>query len=286
MSTSPSDVEAVAEALGRAAPVPGLQLPQEKTALPAWLGGLIGAVLLVGLWELLALTVFHKVGSGVPTPTSVVSKWWSDYRKGLYGVNLRQTLKEAATGYVVANVLAIVLAIAFIQVPVVEKALLRIAIASYCLPIIAIGPILSFILHGDAPKSALAGLLVFFPTLVGCAVGLRSADRTALDLIRATGGGSWSQLVKVRLRAAIPSTFAALQVAAPSAILGAIIGEYLGRQDNGLGIMMINAQGALETARIWGIALLSTGIAGVLYAVTGLVGRAAAPWAPRGSQAR
>ena len=247
---------------------------------------MIGAVLLVALWEVLALTVFHKIGSGVPTPTSVVSKWWSDYRKGLYGTNLRQTLKEAATGYVVANILAIVLAIAFVQVPAVEKALLRIAIASYCLPIIAIGPILSFILHGDAPKSALAGLLVFFPTLVGCAVGLRSADGTILDLIRASGGGSWSQLWKVRLRAALPSTFAALQVAAPSAILGAIIGEYLGRQDNGLGIMMINAQGSLETARIWGIALLSTGIGGVLYAVTGLVGRAAAPWAPRRSRLR
>ena len=286
MSTSPSDVQAVADALGSAAPVSGLQAPRGRTGLPAWLGGMIGAVLLVALWEVLALTVFHKIGSGVPTPTSVVSKWWSDYRKGLYGTNLRQTLKEAATGYVVANILAIVLAIAFVQVPVVEKALLRIAIASYCLPIIAIGPILSFVLHGDAPKSALAGLLVFFPTLVGCAVGLRSADGTILDLIRASGGGSWSQLWKVRLRAALPSTFAALQVAAPSAILGAIIGEYLGRQDNGLGIMMINAQGSLETARIWGIALLSTGIGGVLYAVTGLVGRAAAPWAPSRSQLR
>jgi ABC-type nitrate/sulfonate/bicarbonate transport system permease component len=254
--------------------------------MPAWLGGMIGTVLLVGLWELLALTVFHKIGSGVPTPTSVVSKGWTDVRSGLYGRNVRQTLKEAATGYVVANILAIVLAIAFVQVPVIEKALLRIAIASYCLPIIAIGPILSFILHGDAPKSALAGLLVFFPTLVGCAVGLRSADRTMLDLIRATGGGPWSQLVKIRLRAALPGTFAALQVAAPSAILGAIIGEYLGRQDLGMGIMMINAQGALETARVWGIALLSTGIAGVLYALTGVAGRAAAPWAPRRSQAR
>ena len=175
MSSTPSDVQAVADALGSAAPVPGLQLPREKTGLPAWLGGMIGTILLVGLWELLALTVFHKIGSGVPTPTSVVSKGWSDVRSGLYGRNVRQTLKEAATGYVVANILAIVLAIAFVQVPVIEKALLRIAIASYCLPIIAIGPILSFILHGDAPKSALAGLLVFFPTLVGCAVGLRSA---------------------------------------------------------------------------------------------------------------
>ena len=276
-----NDVDAVSQALGTAAPVPGLRAPHRRAGLPPWVGGTIGAVILVAVWEVLALTTFHRVGSGVPTPTSVVTKFWSDVHRGLYGVNLRQTMKEAATGYVVANVLAIGLAIAFVQVPIIEKALLRIAIASYCLPIIAIGPILTFVLHGDAPKSALAGLLVFFPTLVGCVVGLRSADRTTLDVIRASGGGSWSQLLKVRLRAAIPSTIAALQVAAPSAILGAIIGEYLGRQDTGLGILMINAQGALETARIWGIALLSTGIAGVLYALTGAFGRVVAPWAPR-----
>jgi ABC-type nitrate/sulfonate/bicarbonate transport system permease component len=281
-----SDVEAVADALGSSAPVTPSPGVRRRGGPPAWIGGTIGFVLLIVVWEILAVTMFHKVGSGVPTPTSVVTKFWSDYGKGLYGINLRQTMKEAATGYVVANVLAIVLAITFVQVPLVEKALLRIAVASYCLPIIAIGPILTFILHGDAPKSALAGLLVFFPTLVGCVVGLRSADRTTLDVIRASGGGSWAQLFKVRLRAALPSTFAALQVAAPSAILGAIVGEYLGRQDNGLGIMMIDAQGALETARIWGIALLSTGIAGVAYACTGLIGRLLAPWAPRRSIAR
>ena len=260
------------------------RLPRDRDEMPPWVGGTIGAVILVALWEILALTVFHKVGSGVPTPTSVVSKFWSDYRHGLYGVNLRQTMKEAATGYVVANVLAIVLAISFVQLPIVEKALLRIAIASYCLPIIAIGPILTFVLHGDAPKSALAGLLVFFPTLVGCVVGLRSADRATLDVITAAGGGSWTQLFKVRLRAALPSTFAALQVAAPSAILGAIVGEYLGRQDTGLGILMINAEGALETARIWGIALVATGIAGILYALTGVLGRIVAPWSVRGAR--
>lgn len=284
--TDTSSIEAVAEVLGSASVVAAPLPPDEPSQLPAWLSGTIGAAILVAAWEVLALTVFHKVGSGVPTPTAVVSKFIKDFSAGLYGVNLRQTLKEAATGYVVANLLAMALAIAFVQIPIIEKALLRIAVASYSLPIIAVGPILTFVLHGDAPKSALAGLLVFFPTLVGAVVGLRSADRTTLDLIRACGGGSWSQLFKVRLRAAIPSTFAALQVAAPSAILGAIIGEYLGRQDTGLGIMMIDAQGSLETARIWGIALLSTGIAGVLYALTGLIGRLAAPWAPRRSLVR
>jgi ABC-type nitrate/sulfonate/bicarbonate transport system permease component len=122
---------------------------------------------------------------------------------------------------------------------------------------------------------------VFFPTLIGVVVGLRSAERSALDVIRAAGGGSWAQLFKVRLKAAIPSTFAALQVAAPSAILGAIVGEYLGAQANGLGIMMVQAEAAIQTARIWGIGLLCTTAGGVAYVLTGVIGRLVAPWAPR-----
>ena len=281
-----SATQAVTDALGASAPGAAARTHRDRDELPPWLGGSIGALILLVAWELLAITVFRRVGSGVPTPTSVVSRFAHDWSSGLYGPNLRQTMKEAATGFVVANVIAIALAVIFVQVPLIEKALLRIAIASYCLPIIAIGPILTFILHGDAPKSALAGLLVFFPSLVGTVVGLRSADRTTLDVIRASGGGSWGQLRKVRVRAAIPSTFAALQIAAPSAILGAIVGEYLGAQDHGLGIIMINAQGALDIPRTWGIALLSTGIAGAAYFVIGVLGRAAAPWAPRAAATR
>jgi ABC-type nitrate/sulfonate/bicarbonate transport system permease component len=244
--------------------------------------GLLGAGILLVVWEILALTAFHKVGSGVPTPTSVVSKFFSDWGSGLYGRNVGQTLKEAAKGYIGANVLAIVLGVAFVQMPLVETALLRIAVASYCLPIIAIGPILTFVLHGDAPQSALAGLLVFFPSLVGVVVGLRSADRQSLDLIRACGGGIWTQLFKVRLRAALPSAFSGFQIAAPSAILGAIVGEFLGGSTgNGLGIMMIDAEQALSIDRTWGIALFCTAVAGIAYLLIGLVGRAVAPWAPR-----
>jgi ABC-type nitrate/sulfonate/bicarbonate transport system permease component len=184
---------------------------------------------------------------------------------------------------VVANLLALALGIAFVQIPVIEKALLHLAVASYCLPLVAIGPILTFVLHGDAPKAALAGLIVFFPSLVGIVVGLRSADAHTLDLIRAVGGGSWVQLFKVRFRFALPSTFAALKIAAPAAILGAIVGEYLGNQDHGLGIMMINSQATLEIPRTWGVALLCTAIAGICYVVIGLVGRAVSPWASPGA---
>jgi len=250
--------------------------------MPNWLGGLVGTVLIVAVWWILALTVFHKIGSGVPRPNNVATELWHDFGHGLYWKNIRQTLKEAATGYVGAVVLAAVLAVAFVQVPIVEKALLRLAIASYCIPIIAIGPILVFALRGDRPKSVLAGLLVFFPTLVGMILGLRSADASSLDLIRAAGGGRWAQLVKVRLGAALPSTFVALQGAAPAAILGAIIGDLLGGQQGiGLGILMVDSEQALDISRTWGIGIVCAVLAGIAYGLTGVLGRLATPWAPR-----
>ena len=84
-------------------------------------------------------------------------------------------MKEAATGFVYGNLLAIVLGIAFVQLPLIEKALLRIAVATYCLPIIAIGPILTFVLHGDAPQSRArrSGRVLSHPCRCLCRPSLR-----------------------------------------------------------------------------------------------------------------
>ena len=197
-----------------------------------------------------------------------------------YPTHLSATLGRAAKGYLIGNVIAIGLGLAFVLVPFVEKALMQLAVATYCLPIIAIGPILQVVLSGDAPKVALSALSVIFTTLIGVLVGLRSADRTSLELVRVYGGGNVMQLRKVRLRSALPSLFTALQIAAPAAVLGAIIGEYLGGE-KGLGIFMINSQQALDVPRTWGVALVSTAVAGIGFGLTSLVARLVTPWAPR-----
>jgi ABC-type nitrate/sulfonate/bicarbonate transport system permease component len=189
-------------------------------------------------------------------------------------------MHEALVGYFWGNLLAIGLAFLFLLLPWLERPLMRLGIASYCLPIIAIGPILLITFNGQTPKIILAALSVFFTTLVGMLLGLRSANKTALDVVRAYGGGAYKQITKVRLRAALPSLFAALRIAAPAAILGAIIGEYLGG-DNGLGVAMIHSEQAFEIERTWGLALVATLLAGLTYGITALVGRALTPWAER-----
>ncbi len=238
---------------------------------------LIGPIALLLLWELLALTVFAGKHS-VPTPVGTVRQMWTD--RDLYRENAPTTLREAGLGYLWGNLLALVLAALVALVPILEKTLLRVAITSYCIPVVAIAPVLNIVLNGDAPKAALAALSVFFTTLVGALLGLRSADKSSMEVVKAYGGGRWNRFIKVQVRYALPATFAGLRIAAPAALLGAIIGEYLGG-DSGLGIAMINSEQALNVNRTWGIALLVTLMALIGYVITELVSRWAAPWAPR-----
>ena len=240
------------------------------------LGGVLGVVLLLGGWTLIARTWLTQ-RDGVPTPWAVLRQLGHD-GWGFYQPHLKQTLTEAITGYVVGNGLALGCALLVLVVPVLERVIMQLAVASYCLPLVAVGPILSIAFTGDRPMSALAALSVFFTTLVGILLGLRSADETSLDLVAAYGGGRWQQLRRVRLKAALPSTFAALKIAAPAALLGAIIGEYMGRVDSGLGVAMTVSQQSLQVSRTWGIALVAGAVAGIGYGLTTLIGRLVTPW--------
>jgi ABC-type nitrate/sulfonate/bicarbonate transport system permease component len=240
------------------------------------LGGLAGTLGMLAAWALLSSTVLTR-DQGVPTPWAVVRQVARD-GWGFYWPHIRQTGSEALAGYLVGNALALGFAMLVLLVPALDRVVTQLAVASYCLPIVAIGPILSLVFTGSRPVQAIAGLSVFFTTLIGGLLGLRSAERSALDVVRAYGGGRWQQLVRVRAVAALPSTVAALKIAAPAALLGAIIGEYLGRVDAGLGVAMTISEQQLEVARTWGIALISGAIAGAAYALVGLAGRVALPW--------
>jgi ABC-type nitrate/sulfonate/bicarbonate transport system permease component len=120
---------------------------------------------------------------------AVAEQLWFD--RSILARNIATTLREALLGYVWGNGAAILLAVVFAECALVERVLLKIAIASYCAPLVAIAPVLVAVLPGDGPKVALAALAVFFTTLVATVVGLRSMDAVSADLIRSMGGARW-----------------------------------------------------------------------------------------------
>ena len=258
---------------------------------PKWIGGTIGSVAVLLLWWIGAITVFARTNSSgesvsgaIPTPLEVVQQLGVD-GFAFYWKNAALTLSEAGLGFAFGNIGALALAAVALMLPKLENLATQIAVITYCIPIVAIGPIIRLVLgapgEGEPAGAAvaLAALSVFFTTMVGALTGVKSADRASLDVVTVYGGNSWHRLVKVQLLASLPAIFAALRIAAPAAFLGAILGEYVGGPDLGFGPAMVNAQQSLEVARVWGLALVSGAIAGLSYALFGLISRIVSPWA-------
>lgn len=237
---------------------------------------LLGIAAILAVWTIAART--FSVEGVIPTPLGVALQLWQD--RHILPRNVWTTLREALLGFFWGNLAAVALAVLFAQFAVVERVLLKLAIAAYCVPLVAIAPILVVVLSGDGPKVALAALAVFFTTLVSTVLGLRAVDAVSADLIRSAGGGPWKMFRLVQVPGALPSLFAGLRVAAPSALLGAVIGEYLGASE-GLGVALIQAQSSFEVERTWGVALVLSCLAALLYAVVSIVARVAIPWESR-----
>jgi ABC-type nitrate/sulfonate/bicarbonate transport system permease component len=256
-----------------------------------WLGGTIGSLAVIVLWWVSAVTFFSRTDSSgqslpgaIPTPLEVLQQLGVD-GFSFYWKNAALTLSEAGLGFLFGNISALALAALALVLPKLENLATQIAVITYCIPIVAIGPIIRLVLgapgEGEPAGAAvtLAALSVFFTTMVGALTGVKSADRASLDVVTVYGGNSWHRLVKVQLLASLPAIFAALRIAAPAAFLGAILGEYVGGPDLGFGPAMVNAQQSLEVARVWGLALVSGAIAGLAYALFGLLSRVVSPWA-------
>lgn len=255
--------------------------------LPHWVLSVAGAVGLVAAWWILSVTVFSNVGSGkakaIPTPWQVVQAYgdsgWHFYQK-----NFSVTLAEAGQGFLWGNGIALAFAAIVLLVPRLEGLVMQLAVISYCIPIVAIGPLILLILGvpaaGEPSKTAIffAALSVFFTTVVGSLLGLKSADKASLDVVAVYGGDRWTQMRKVRVVAALPAILTALQIAIPASFLGAVLGEYFGKVEVGIGPAMVIAQQSLNSPRVWGLALASGAVALVGYSLVGLVTRFSAPW--------
>ena len=186
--------------------------------------GVVGAAIVVGVvWTVVAWWVAPLV---TPTVPDVARQMWHD--RAYYPPHLRTTLSEAAWGYLWGNLAGAAVAGLIVLVAPLSALFERLSVAVYCLPLLAIGPILQIVTTGSSTKIVLAALAVFFTTMVCCVLGLRSADPASLDVVYAAGGGKLRMFSAVRVQAALPSVFVGLRIAAPAALLGAIVGEYLG----------------------------------------------------------
>jgi len=228
-----------------------------------------GVILLLLGWELAArLLVGSFVLVGPVDVLGYLAREW-----GLMSRALGVTLANAAAGYVIGNLAAVLLAGVALAWPRSERVVTGLALLVFCLPLVATGPILRvFFGPGAGPQVVLAALAVYYTTLIPLLVGLRAAPDSWFDLVRSYGRGRFAALVHVRTMAALPYLFAGLQIAAPAAFLGAMVGEFTGAE-RGMGVLTVRAIRALDVEMTWALATVATFVAIAAYLAVGALAR-------------
>ncbi len=229
----------------------------------------------VGLWELIVRTA-NVPDYLFPAPTAVASSLGSD--AGLLGRAALVTVREVVLGYLVAMGAALVIAVALHASRSLRRALLPLFVLSQTVPTVLLAPILAILLgYGIEPKLVVVAVVCFFPIVVNAIDGLRSADPELVRMMRTLHGGRRAIFLRVELPGALPAIFSGARVAATYAAVGAVFAEWAG-STSGLGFVILQAQPALETSRIFAAVLVLSALALALYGLVSLAERLVVPW--------
>jgi NitT/TauT family transport system permease protein len=239
---------------------PGADVEAPGDARAAWLKAqrwarwkrrllpLVGAASLLFFWWAL-IAVFQVKPFIAPAPQVVAVTLYQ--KSGMLLANLLPTAIEAVSGFLIGNCAAILIATLFVHRKSIELAFFPIVVLINSIPVVAKAPILVLLLgNGLAPKIAIAAVICFFPTLVNMVRGLEAVSPQALELMHVLSASKWDVFIRLRLQTSIPYLFAALKIAASTAVVGAIVGEWIGSQQ-GIGALIIQATYNFDSALLY-----------------------------------
>jgi NitT/TauT family transport system permease protein len=147
----------------------------------------------------------------------------------------------------------------------IERAFYPYAIFFQIVPIVAIAPLLVIWFgYGFRAVVAAAFIVSVFPVIANTLAGLRSVDPALRDLFRLYGAGRWARLAKLELPWALPSLLTGLRVAAGLAVIGAIVGEFVG--GGGLGVVVLEAMRQQRTDLVFAAILHASALGLALFA--------------------
>ncbi len=177
------------------------------------------------------------------------------------------TAKEAAVGLALGAAFGFALGVLLAHSGLLQRGFLPYIVASQTIPILAVAPMVVVWVNPRLPDglkdwgavAVIAAYLTFFPVTINTMRGLTSVDPRAVELMRSYAASGWAVLWKLRVPAALPYIFSALKIAAPAAVVGAIIGELPASIQDGLGgaILNFNQYYITQPASLWATNLVA-----------------------------
>jgi len=219
----------------------------------------------VAFWQFATL-VFRIPPYILPTP-SAVGQAFITSRKTL-AEHAAFTLLSAFLGLIASCCLAIGLAIAFVTYKTVARTSMPLVMVFRSAPVTAVAPLITlFVGRGLATSVVVVVIVSFFPIMVNMMRGLLSADLCASELLHVYGASRWQHIRYVQAPYALPFLFAGLRVAAASAVLGAMLSEWV-TGSRGLGLLILESSVMRETEVLWAAVITSVIFAMIVFFLT------------------
>lgn len=240
--------------------------------LPLRALSLLLLALLLLLWEI-ACRVLRIAPLVLPPPSTIAQALWKGLASGYFWPHLRATAAELIAGMAAGCALGFVAGIALGEVPVLRRVLMPYVVASQVVPKLALTPL--FVLwfgFGMTSTIVITALISFFPLMENTMTALQQVPRERLELFRMLGATRAQTLWRLKLPQGLPAILAGLRVAVVLALVGAVVGEFIGAS-RGLGALVIASQGTMDTALMFAVLVLIAVLGMLAYEATLLVER-------------
>ena len=204
----------------------------------------------------------------LPAPSRVLRTMLHDWPELWHALAL--TSYAALVGFGLSAAVGTLVAILLASGRWVQRAFYPYAIFFQTVPIIAIAPLLVIWFGYGLPTVIASAFIVsLFPVVANTLTGLLSTEQPLRDMFRLYEAGPVATLFKLRLPAALPSILTGLRVAAGLAVVGAIVGEFIG--GGGLGAVVDVARTQQRVDKVFAAVLLASLLGLALFALLNLV---------------
>ena len=240
------------------------QIEPSRARLALWRAGerLVSFAVLMMLLEG-GIRYFDVQPYVFPAPSAIAVALWNGVTSGTYLHALGVTLSEVLAGFAIGSACGILLGIAMVQVPALDRIVYPYVVGLQTVPKVAIAPLMIvWFGFGIESKVFIVALTCLFPSLVNTIAGLRAVDSDRIALIRAMCGSRAQLLRYVQLPNALPYIMAGLNTGIVLAVIGAIVGEFVGAKA-GIGVLILQANFGLDLASMFAVL--------VLLAITGVI---------------
>jgi len=203
-------------------------------------------------------------GPSWPPLSDVVGYLAESTAQQLLGRALAATGAAALGGFVIGAVAGLLVAMLGALAPATGPGLDRLAAVVHAVPLIALGPLLITTAGRETTPTMIAALAAGFAVFVASTSALAAAGDAQRDVFTVLGAGRIRTLLRLQLPAGVPLIVDGLTLAAPAAVLGAVIGEWFGAR-RGVGVLLVSAMQNVQVDLLWAAALAAAGISLLAY---------------------